>query len=87
MLQPSNVGNSASNEITRFTKVVKKLRQTNPALFWILVFTVITRIGVYLTGQPWNQDVITDTILIGDGAQYHEIAIGFLNGTPLSETK
>jgi 4-amino-4-deoxy-L-arabinose transferase-like glycosyltransferase len=66
--------------------VMKNLRHTNPPLFWILAFMVVTRILIYLTGQPWNQDVITDTILNGDGAQYHEIAVGFLNGTPLSET-
>jgi 4-amino-4-deoxy-L-arabinose transferase-like glycosyltransferase len=65
---------------------MKNLRHTNPPLFWILAFMVVTRILIYLTGQPWNQDVITDTILNGDGAQYHEIAVGFLNGTPLSET-
>jgi hypothetical protein len=72
--------------MTRFAEVVKNLRHTSPGLFWVLAFTVLTRIAIYITGQPWNQDVITDTILIGDGAQYHEIAVGFLNGTPLSET-
>jgi 4-amino-4-deoxy-L-arabinose transferase-like glycosyltransferase len=85
-VQLSDVRNSALNEISRFGEVVKHLRHTNVALFWILAFTVVTRIAIYLTGQPWNQDVITDTILNGDGAQYHEIAVGFLNGTPLSET-
>lgn len=85
-MQFSDVRNSASNKLARFVEVVKHLRHTNPALFWILTFTVVTRIAIYLTGQPWNQEVIADTILIGDGAQYHEIAIGFLNGTPLSET-
>ena len=85
-MQVSDVRISALSQITNFIKVVKNLRQTNPVLFWVIAFTVVTRIAIYLTGQPWNQDVITDTILIGDGAQYHEIAVGFLNGTPLQET-
>ncbi len=85
-MQVSDVRISALSQITNFIKVVENLRQTNPILFWVIAFTVVTRIAIYLTGQPWNQDVITDTILIGDGAQYHEIAVGFLNGTPLQET-
>jgi len=67
-------------------ETARNLRKTNPALFYILAFTVVTRIVIYITGQPWNEDVIANTILDGDGLQYHEIAVGFLNGTPLSET-
>ena len=67
-------------------ETARNLRKTNPALFYILAFTVVTRIVIYTTGQPWNEDVIANTILDGDGLQYHEIAVGFLNGTPLSET-
>ena len=85
-MQISNLRNSTFNRTNQYLELAKNLRQINPALFWILVFTVATRTAIYLTGQPWNQDVINDTILIGDGAQYHEIAVGFLNGTSLTET-
>ncbi len=76
----------AAHKATDYLDVVKNLRRTHPGLFWILVFTVLTRIAIYAGGRPWDNGVINDTILIGDGAQYHEIAIGFLNGISLSES-
>jgi 4-amino-4-deoxy-L-arabinose transferase-like glycosyltransferase len=65
---------------------VKNLRETNPALFWIMVFTMLTRLAIYLGGQPWNEDVISGTILVGDAHVYHNMAVGFINGIPLEET-
>ena len=67
-------------------KILRNLHRTHPGLFVILVFTVVTRTVIYVAGQPWNEDVIANTILDGDGLQYHAIAVGFLNGVPLSET-
>ncbi|MDP6667313.1 MAG: glycosyltransferase family 39 protein [Dehalococcoidia bacterium] len=67
-------------------ETLRNLHRTHPGLFAILVFTVVTRIAIYVVGEPWNDDVINNTILDGDGLQYHAIATGFLNGTPLSET-
>jgi 4-amino-4-deoxy-L-arabinose transferase-like glycosyltransferase len=86
MEQHSSLRNNISHQIANYVDLAKNLRITNPALFWILVFTLLTRIAIYLAGRPWDESVITNTILIGDGAQYHEIAVGFLNGTALSET-
>jgi len=85
MMQNPNVAR-ATGLITRSIETTRNLRRTNPALFAILVFTIVTRTVIYITGQPWNDDVITNTILDGDGLQYHQIATGFLNGIPLSET-
>ena len=41
-------------------ETARNLRKTNPALFCILAFTVVTRIVIYTTGQPWNEDVIEE---------------------------
>ena len=60
--------------------LVKGLRHTHPGLFWILVFTVVSRLVVYVVGQPWDQEVIAGTILNGDGAEYDQIARNFLSG-------
>ena len=65
--------------------LVKGLRHTHPGLFWILVFTVVSRIVIYVVGQPWDQEVIVGTILNGDGAGYDQIARGFLNGVWISD--
>ncbi|MEC9292956.1 MAG: glycosyltransferase family 39 protein [Chloroflexota bacterium] len=64
---------------------VKGLRRTHPGLFWILVFTVASRFAIYVVGQPWDQEVIANTILDGDGAGYDQIARGFLNGMWISD--
>ena len=45
---------------------LKNLPRTHPGLFWILVFTLLSRIAVYLIGQPWNQEVVEDKILDGE---------------------
>ena len=42
--------------------LVKGLRHTHPGLFWILVFTVVSRLVIYVVGQPWDQEVIAGTI-------------------------
>jgi hypothetical protein len=47
-MQLSDVRNSASNEIFHFIEVPGIMRHTNPALFWILGFTVVTIIAIYL---------------------------------------
>ena len=68
---------------TQFMKKVgalKDLPRTHPALFWILVFTLLSRITVYIIGQPWNQDVVEQEILDGDAVVYDRIAREFING-------
>ena len=69
-----------------YSELLKNLHRTHPWLLVILAFTLITRLAIYITGQPWDDDVVRSAILHGDGTQYHEMAIGLLNGTPLSET-
>jgi len=64
---------------------VKGLRRTHPGLFWILVFTVVSRLAIYVVGQPWDQEVIANTILDGDGAVYDRMANGFLSGIFITE--
>jgi 4-amino-4-deoxy-L-arabinose transferase-like glycosyltransferase len=76
----------ATGRLAAAYEVLRNLHHTHPGLFVVLVFTIVTRIAIYVTGQPWNEDVIANTILDGDGLQYHQIAVGFLNGVPLSET-
>ena len=76
----------ATGRVAATIEVLRNLHRTHPGLFVILVFTVVTRTAIYVAGQPWDEDVITNTILDGDGLQYHAIAVGFLNGVPLSET-
>ena len=85
-LTQQGITHRTRSQLSFAIETARNLRQTPPALFYILAFTVVTRIVIYITGQPWNEDVITNTILDGDGLQFHEIAVGFLNGTPLSET-
>jgi 4-amino-4-deoxy-L-arabinose transferase-like glycosyltransferase len=65
---------------------VRNLREHNPWLFWILVVAVITRVVAYVGGQPWSDRVINEVILDGDALVYHTMSVGFLEGTPLSET-
>ena len=65
--------------------VVKGLRRTHPGLFWVMVFTVISRVVIYLVGQPWDQGVIANTILDGDAVVYDRIAHGFLDGVWISD--
>ena len=65
---------------------VKSLIETNPILFWIMVFTVTTRIVIYVGGSPWDENVISSTILSGDAQTYNKMAVGFINGIPLEET-
>mgnify|MGYP001378113074 CR=1 FL=1 len=64
---------------------VKGLHRTHPGLFWILVFTVVSRFAIYVVGQPWDSEVIANTILDGDGAVYNRMARGFLSGVFISE--
>ena len=59
--------------------------RTHPGLFWILVFTIVSRFAVFVVGQPWDQEVIANTILDGDGLEYDQIARGFLNGMWISD--
>lgn len=58
--------------------------RTHPGLFWILVFTLLSRVVVYLIGQPWNQDVVNQ-ILDGDAVVYDRIARSFLAGVWFSD--
>ena len=55
-----------STQVMNKFDALKNLPRTHPGLFWILVFTLLSRIAVYLIGQPWNQEVIEDKILDGD---------------------
>jgi len=82
----SQIFQKATSRLGAIFDILRNLRHTHPGLFAILVFTVVTRVVIYVAGQPWNEDVITNVILDGDGLQYHAIAVGFLNGVPLSET-
>jgi len=61
-------------------KALKNLPRTHRGLLLVLVFTVLSRITVYLIGQPWNQEVVEHQILDGDALVYDRIARGFLNG-------
>ena len=65
--------------------LLKGLRRTHPGLFWILVFTVVSRLAIYVVGQPWDPEVIANTILDGDGAGYDRMARGFLSGIFISD--
>ena len=65
-------------------RVLRGLPRTHRGLFWILVFTLSSRIVVYLIGQPWNQDVVSQ-ILDGDAVVYDRIARAFLDGTSITD--
>ena len=65
--------------------LLKGLRRTHPGLFWILVFTVVSRFAIYVVGQPWDSEVIANTILDGDGTGYDRMARGFLGGIFISD--
>ena len=82
MTQLPNFVNIGRTHVSAAIVQVKNIRQSNPSLFWIMVFTVLTRIAIYFGGQPWNEDVISGTILIGDAQVYHDMAVGLLNGIP-----
>jgi 4-amino-4-deoxy-L-arabinose transferase-like glycosyltransferase len=69
-----------STQIINKVDALKNLPRTHPGLFWILVFTVLSRITVYIMGQPWNQDVVEQEILDGDALVYDRIARGFIDG-------
>ena len=73
-----------SSQASKRFEVVKNLRTTHPGLFWILVFTVVSRLVVYLTGQPWDQDMVAE-ILDGDAVVYDRIARAFLDGVWISD--
>ena len=70
--------------VTEKFELLRRLPLTHPGLFWVLVFTLLSRMVVYLVGQPWNQDVVNQ-ILDGDAALYDWIARAFLNGIWISE--
>ena len=75
-----NLHPKISTQIMNKVNALKDLPRTHPGLFWILVFTLLSRIAVYLIGQPWDQGVIENKILDGDALLYDRIARGFLNG-------
>ncbi|MCH8277163.1 MAG: glycosyltransferase family 39 protein, partial [Bacteroidetes bacterium] len=81
----SHTFRSAIDRTTAALRDLRNLHHTHPGLFVILVFTLMTRAAIYVVGQPWDDEVITNTILDGDGLVYHRIALEFLNGTPISE--
>ena len=76
----NNLHPKFSTQIMKKVDALKDLPRTHPGLFWILVFTLLTRVAVYLIGQPWNQDVVAQEILDGDAAVYDRIAREFLTG-------
>ena len=61
-----NLHPKISTQIMNKVDALKDLPRTHPGLFWILVFTLLSRIAVYLIGQPWNQEVVEAKILDGD---------------------
>jgi len=75
-----NLHPTISTRMMNKVDALKDFPRTHPGLFWILVFTLISRIAVYLIGQPWSQEVVESTILDGDAVTYDRIARGFLNG-------
>ena len=76
----NNLHPKFSTQIMKKVDALKDLPRTHPGLFWILVFTLLSRITVYLIGQPWNQEIVEDIILDGDAILYDRIAREFLTG-------
>ena len=75
-----NLHPTIPTQIMNKVNALKNLPRTHPGLFWILIFTLLSRIAVYLIGQPWNQEVVEAKILDGDAMVYDRIARGFLTG-------
>jgi len=70
---------------TGILDVAQNLHRTHPGLFWILIFAIVSRVLVYMIGQPWDQEIVSNTILSGDAIVYDQIARGFLDGKWVSE--
>lgn len=76
---------SAGERTAAALEKLRKFHRTHPGLFVVLVFTLVTRVAIYVVGQPWDEEVITSTILDGDALVYHRIALEFLDGASISE--
>ena len=61
--------------------------RNNKAIILIAALGLLLRIGFFIVVQPWNEQVLRETILVGDPDGYHNMALSLINSGSFSYQK
>ncbi len=59
----------------------------NKSIILIAGFALLLRIGFFMVVQPWDKQVLQETILVGDPDGYHNMALSIINSGSFSYHK
>jgi len=59
----------------------------NKTIILIAGFALLLRIGFFMVVQPWDKQVLQETILVGDPDGYHNMALSIINSGSFSYHK